>query len=476
MKAKEIIDNERLNQIRKEYLELSNESTEEDLKIKVVIEMLELLGYSKNLMHFEHTERFKNRTDIYIEYKDTSLYVEIKRKKHNLTSSDFHQLANYLNQDGYEWGILTNGDYYYLINNKIKSGTSDKIVINYKLIYEWKHSRNKDNNNKFLKYLHINNLATKKSTHYYYYYALFESSCKLPVNSLKQYESAIFNFFDYLNENYIICDDTLLSSSRLEEYLDYLAKEGFKNTTILNKGRYISSFIKYLEDKDSHILSSKNFANYNIENYIEKKECSYNEIKPITADEIKKLFSYYSTLDEFSYIRNKLLFELFIYTCPNIETIKKLKMSDINIKSDKATILINGFKYILPENIRKDFIKYNDFRKAKKINYPYVFYVVYNGKYKLLGNVTINNIINVSFSKLDGISEERRKELGIRNIQKSTILRMIDSGFSLEELYLLTGNSVSSLFRFLNDSTFKKRSQSLNKKLINNNHPYSDIL
>ncbi|EOR27394.1 hypothetical protein A500_04606 [Clostridium sartagoforme AAU1] len=475
MKDKEIICSEKLNQISQQYLNLPFDSTEEDLKIKVVIDMLELLGYSRNLMKFERSDLLKKRTDIYITYKDISIYVEIKRKNHDLTLIDFDQLVSYLNRNGCEWGILTNGDYYYLFNNKLEK-IENKVVFIYKLIYEWKHCHNKDNNNRFLKYLHIDNLIKKKSTHYFYYYCLYSSNCKLPIKSLKQYESAIFDFFDYLNENHIICDDTLLSSSRLEEYLDYLAENGLKDNTLLNKGRYISSFIKYLEDKNSRILSSKNFTNYNIENYIEKKDSSYNEIKPITTDEINKLFTYYSKLDDFSYIRNKLLFEFFIYSCPSIETIKEMKMTDITITSDKATISINGFEYTLPENIRKDFIKYKDLRKMKKINCPYVFYVLYNGKYQSMGTVTINNIINVSFSKLDGLSEERKKELGIRNIQKSTILRMIDNGFSLDELYLLTGNSVSSLFKFLDKSTLKERSKSLNRKLLNNKHPYSDVL
>lgn len=473
MKDKEIIDKEKLNQIRQQYLNLPIDSTEEDLKIKVVIDMLELLGYSKDLMRFEHSDLLKKRTDIYITYKDISIYVEIKRKNHDLTLMDFDQLVSYLNRNGCEWGILSNGDYYYLFNNKLDK-IENKVVFIYKLIYEWKHCHNKENNNRFLKYLHIDNLLKKKSTHYFYYYCLFSSNCKLPIKSLKQYESAIFNFIDYLNDNYINCDDAILSLERLKEYLNYLNEYGLKSSTLLNKGRYISSFIKYLVDKE--VLSSKNFNNCNIENYIDKNDTNPIEIKPITIDEIEELFSYYSTLDEFSYIRNKLLFEFFIYSCPSIETIKEMKMTDITITSNKATISINGFEYTLPENIRKDFIKYKDLRKMKKINCPYVFYVVYNGKYQSMGAVTINNIINVSFSKLDSLSEERKKELGIRNIQKSTILRMIANGFSLDELYLLTGNSVSSLFKFLDKSTLKERSKLLNKKLLNNKHPYSDVL
>ena len=472
-----IINQDKLDQIRDTYSKLPYDSTEEDVKIQVVIEMLELLGYSKKIMKFEYNT-LGTRTDIYINSNNCSMYVEIKKKNYELKEKDFKQLSDYLASSNYTWGLLTNGNDYWLMNNKVDLKSPDRFILNYKLIYyskdNDKYSNSKSVNNKLLKYFSLYNIFIKCSTNYFSYVKIFFDKNDFPNTSLRQYKSSIFSFINYLNDKYDICDNSLLRSRNLQEYLDSLSEKELKYDSLLNKGRYITSFLKLLEDL--RILETKDFNNYNVQQYLNKPDDIIKDIEPIKNDEISMLLNYYSTLDNFSNLRNTLFLKLFIYLCPSVDTIKNIKVNDICVKNNKTTILINNFEYILPNNILRDFNVYIEYRESKKIKCPYLFYTFYNSKYQKMSNGTINMIINVAFSKIDTISNERKKELTIRNIQKSIIVQMINNNFSLEELYLLTGNSVSSLFRYLDESAFKTRVSSLNKKLLTNKHPYIDAL
>lgn len=91
------------------YVRKASGKCEENVKIKIVIPLLKLLGYSTEQdMDFEHHVANK-RADIALVLDDKpKLFVESKDLEENL-DDHIHQVLNYAFDKGVEWVILTNG-------------------------------------------------------------------------------------------------------------------------------------------------------------------------------------------------------------------------------------------------------------------------------------------------------------------------------------------------------------------------------
>jgi predicted type IV restriction endonuclease len=91
------------------YVRKATGKCEENVKVKIVIPLLELLGYSvQRDMDFEHHVADK-RADIALLFDNKpKLFVESKDLDENL-DDHIHQALNYAYQKGVDWVILTNG-------------------------------------------------------------------------------------------------------------------------------------------------------------------------------------------------------------------------------------------------------------------------------------------------------------------------------------------------------------------------------
>lgn len=250
------------------YLSLSKDANEENIKIHVVIDFLELLGYKKSSFDFEYTLKHKQKADIYIHDEYSSLYVEVKRKDYNISQKDCEQLSNYLNISNISYGILTNGNYFYLIDNTLRLKAVDKCILLY--ILNCKNNdvnyRYKYTNKNILPFFTKDNIFIKKTTKYFSYYTSFINNSTFTKKSIPQYQSAIFKFIYYLDNKFGQYDDSLLSSFILDGYIKHMASRGLKYTTLCNNGRYIAAYIKYLEE--NKFLQTKNFSSYKVEDHI----------------------------------------------------------------------------------------------------------------------------------------------------------------------------------------------------------------
>ncbi|MCX0383089.1 type I restriction enzyme HsdR N-terminal domain-containing protein, partial [Clostridium perfringens] len=109
-------------EIQKIYENLPDDSTEEDVKIHVIVDMLQILGYKKEWMKFEARDKErKGVADILINLPgEEKIIVEVKSKKSILNDDSKTQLLNYLTNKDSRWGILTNGSQFLLVDNTIK--------------------------------------------------------------------------------------------------------------------------------------------------------------------------------------------------------------------------------------------------------------------------------------------------------------------------------------------------------------------
>lgn len=136
------------NQVALKYLshiQEIQETSESNLSMHVIEPILiEELGYKKEFISKE--ERSENsRKHFDIEYNDAlgnRIIVECKKANKKLTNEDIEQITGYINSQGIEWGILTNGYKWLLVNNSIKEAgrVNDKVIFTYDMTKSSKSS------------------------------------------------------------------------------------------------------------------------------------------------------------------------------------------------------------------------------------------------------------------------------------------------------------------------------------------------
>ncbi|WP_026887828.1 type I restriction enzyme HsdR N-terminal domain-containing protein [Clostridium beijerinckii] len=475
--------NEDLQNLQCFYLnELEKRGSEENIKMLVVKDLLHLLGYKKEWFNCEESTLL-GRTDISLILPNNNrLYVETKRRDHKITNKDFAQVCSYMDAHNTEWGIITNGNHYYLLNKSLDVDAEYRVVLEYLLIYKPGFKYSKEQNDQNLKYFSYSRIFQKKSSRYFAYFKEYTINNRSLSNdiSFKQYQSANFNFFDYLDNNERICDESLLNPTRLLGYFhDMVSKKQYAKSTLINKCSYISSTLKYLEDCGK--LQTKHFNNFNSENFLSEiitKYCNKDskEISPLTLAEANSLLNYYSQ-NKSSYSRNKLLFKLYLFICPSIESIQNLKIDDFRKDDDELYLKINSYEFKLPNSLINDYNEYINFKNTKELtkNFKYLFYTFYGKKCNKMSSTTIMSIINDSFNNINDISPERKKQLNISTIQKSVISLMLTKGFTTEQISSFTGLTVGTIYNYFDKKTLKNIAKKSNDLLMTK-HPYQKIL
>lgn len=459
---------------------LREKESEETIKMLIVKDFLQTLGYKKEWFKCEE-QNMLGKSDIKIIPPNSNhiIYVETKSKDYKITKKDYSQLSSYMDSTNTEWGIITNGNHYYLLNKSINGKSEERVILEYLLVYKSGFKYSKKQNNINLKYFSYEQIFKKKSTKYFAYFKEYTIKNRLHSNdiSFKQYQCANFNFFDYLDNNERICDESLLNPTRLKGYFqDIVSKKQFADSTLINKCNYIVSTLKYLEDCGK--LQTKHFNNFNSEIFLSDiitEYCDTNskEIPPLTYAEANSLLNYYSQ-NQLSYSRNKLLFKLYLFICPSIETIHNLKIDNFIRKNNTLYLKISNYEFELPKTLIDDYNEYIEFRCQK--NFRYLFYTFYKQKYNQMPCGTIMSIINDSFNSIPNISEERKKQLNISTIQKSVMTLMLANGFSIEQISLFTELSVSTIYNYIDSKTFKTIATKTKKDLLSSKHPYAKLL
>lgn len=476
---------EKIKEIRNQYNLLIDEknTNEETTKNRIVEEVLKLLGYKKEWFYYERPTFNNNRfVDISIKINgdpNNLFFVEVKKAGKKLISKDITQLANYLNDKNIKWGLLTNGNYYILFNNKTNADSSQKDIMRYYLNtplkqelngYKYSAKRNKNN----LKYLSYNYLFEKEATYYFKYLKDFMLTLNNDHSS-RQYESLLYNYFDYLSVQKYKFSLKYIEPDTFKDYLIYnitnnSIRKPTRKETIISKYAYIKAFYETIICNQRDI--SNPFKKLTLEEMLRgitlQKNNTLNSDSLLNTDEIELILKSYN--NNRSTIRNKLIFFLFLYTGLDVSEIKNLTLSDVDLNKNKLTI--NKRTIPIPTYLTNLIKEYLSLRKSKKIICEYLICGKYKKNYRYLDDSNFNTIISQQFNLINEIPEKRKKILKPKFIKASLIKRMYQAGINLETISYFIGISIPSVLDYLSNEDITKR---VNFKTVFNKHPYKNF-
>lgn len=453
--------------------------SEEDIKVHIVRKFLILLGYKEEWFKYENpTFAEKRRIDISVYLngdKKNLFFVEVKKADNRLDISACSQLANYLNSENIEWGMLTNGLTYILFNNNVKAPAHEKEILRFYLrkpdLKDKNYQFKRNNNN--LKYFSYNYLFQKKVTEYFRYIKEY----KLTFNNLfsfRQYESVLYNYFDYLSEQELYFDIVNIRPNTFKNYLLYCIEKDNnrcikRKETITTKYAYIRGFYsKTLEKTEKQNPFKDIRADDLLKDVSLKKHKKETVTELLSKDEINLLLNSYNSSR--NSLRNKIIFLLFLYCGLDVSEIQKLKINDINFHKNEINIE-NRIVPIHPKLIHM--IKnYLDERKSKKIKCNYLFYRRSDKKYTFFRKTNFNDIISKQFNTIKQIPSERKELLTPYFIKWSLVKQLYKNGVSIDEIVKFTGLSLTTINSYISIDEINKKA---NFKNIMKKHPYDDI-
>jgi len=495
-----------LDYLIKLYTSLYDNANEGTINEKIVIPFLEYIGYKGEWGTPLKRIDAEDVCDRLIQCPNgNKLIVEVKCKNYELDEKAKRQLARYLTSVPIDWGILTNGNQFLLVYSKLDDlKPYERYCLRYDLKCEKFHITSKSTNDLFLNYFTYDYLFNRKATRLFAEFQRFKikSLSNSSIISVRQYESANFNFFNYLSkDSNSVVDLTDLKSKNLIKYFkDLLENKKLSKQTIINKFRYVKSLVDFLEKEDI-LLDRNDFTKVTEEELIKELDLSSaeKEITPITLDEIESLLKLQEN-DGKNGLRNILVTQLICYLALSRESLinikdtdiigydknkKKIPLNEIQKqkldKPDKVDVYrlkINDSCVKLPKSMTKTLTAYIIQRKSDKIRFNNFFYSQYtmdNEKFKKMTVSTINQIINDSFNKINSISEERKKHLNY-SLLRTSIIKLLYKNFSLEELSKFTCLNVDTLYKYLIDSDLLKiKVDKVYTKLFED-HPLNKVL
>lgn len=392
-----------IKEIQKKVVILQNcseDANESNTRSKLVVPFLQKLGFEENWFFYENpVVKGKAIPDITVKVNGkVILFVEVKKVSTNkIESKDLHQIISYLNSKNIEWGILTNGKEYVLVNNEIKGEYFDTEVIRYNIFGLYDSS--------ILSCFSYKNLFVNKLSYYKKYlkqYKIFRLKQKNNYHSWSRYNETIEKYFIYLEYKfgfreikYLSEDDfvNFIKSSILTSKNNKSSKSINSIKTIVNKYSHIRNFYDlFLKNNLNNLVNENPFKIiYSDLELSEIYDLSYNlEPEPLSNEEIEYILEGYEATREPE--RNRIMFLLCLYCGVKREDLANLKISDIDFEN--RTIKFNDMIFVFPiEFIKKIEIYINEYRN-KEFNSDYFFARKYEGySEEPIENSSINDMI-----------------------------------------------------------------------------------
>lgn len=471
-----------INDIKTKIDALSNYN-EGNIKNHVVIDVfLERMGYSRSMCDFEENCK-KGFADICIKVsKNQALYVEVKNGYFDLKEEDIEQLRQYIISMNGEWGILSNGYRYILINNNIKSLSKSKSNLADIIVFDV--SINKTTDIKYLNYFSKKSIFEDQITYYYVHAAQYKSYI-MPINkdSWASRKSTLFNFLDYYahKKGYKVHSNDItepLTKIDIEDYFDYIDykienQKGNKRLnskeTIKNSYSYFTSFFNTL--KNHSYISDHNFK-YSRKEILAKYEDT-PKIKNehyLTEDRFKKILEYIYSRNNND--RNIVIFMLCAYYGIERSDVDNLKWEQIDmqrgtIKFDKRIIKMNNLMILCLNNIQKN-------QNGKKKNE----YVLLKRDRNIYKKATVG-IINFVFDDLQHIDESdvTWKQFSPQYVRDCLIKEMFKTGYSIEQIVYETNLNLFNISSYLSyEDILKRGKERTNNKIFKPSHPYENVV
>lgn len=478
-----IINNE-LEKLRSLYNKLislhGEDINEKTMQNIIVTKLLDTLGYNKDYFYHEYITDNDGKVDLSVKNIETKLpilYIETKKPNHIFTQKDYSQIANYLNCSNINWGILTNGKTFILLNNSIDAKAHNKIVLSFNLLYDKYNNEYSSplRNNNNLKLFSYEYLIENRKTDYFIYLSNYRNTIK-NEHSYRQYESTVYNFLNYLADYYAY-NLSYINPDIFKEYIvrnlnSPLAtnRKVIHKETIKNNFSHINSFyrkvIEPLEKRNPFKeVNQTIFLNSILKSHdLKEKDAKYALL--LTNEEIKMLLV--QCENNRHNLRNTLIVLLFVYAGIDTHEISELKIKDFHEES--CALCINNRIIPLPKKLSNLVKLYKDEQKKLKPMPQYLFSCRYYNSYRKISNSNMNAIINDQF-KLLNISEERKKILNTSFIKKSLIKSMIYNKIPLQEISKFTGLSLSTLEDYITNEDISN----VKFDKILKNHPYKEI-
>lgn len=452
-----------INLIRKKYENVLEEmgSGEENIKYNVVLNVaLKELGYDVSNPIFEQNVN-TGRVDIVLKINNNKLVIETKSGDKELNYDDISQLIRYLNSMGREWGILTNGRRYILLNANIeKSPSEENDAYNQCIVLDFDIYSRKDK--AYFKYYNKSNLFDTGVTGFYKDIAQYKVYSKCTESSWNQKKSLLFSFFDYYastGKEYSIKRLEYITPEDFEDFIEYKNNNNVtkrKTTadktleaqythlstmliTLMQNGRITSSH--FSQTKRSEAVKTNGIAKKPQDNYLNKEN-------------VEKVVTFLLN-DENGY-RNFVAFSLCAICGFEKSGINKLLWSDI--KLEKGIILHQTRAIIIPKLIleclksMKADLKID--RRKKKVE-EYVFINKYGQPFN---NAKSKGTLNNVFKKLRRIDDDEVwKWFTPESVRMWSIQKYWDYGYSVDEILYYTNMDFNKISKLLNIEDVYKR-------------------
>lgn len=471
-----MIEKSKIEEIRQTFKSLTS-YTEKNIKIKVVVELLKVLGYELEDFNFEHAVYHnEKRVDFVIEVNtDDILYVETKRGDKDLAQRDIIQIANYLNTRSIEWGLLSNGRKYVLINNLIVPASKGEASLEDKIVFDLDILSKRDLD--YMEYLSKRALFDTKITNYFRDIAQFRAyKYPLGTGSWRVYKSTLFEFFKfYANKERKYRP---LEEIRVDDFEEFLIEDQKKKSNVSKSVNSEDTF----NNKYSHVRSMfnelkvrKKITSHHFEE--ERKRLIQNmnytssdvDYSLLNEQNVEEILNY---IDETqTSVRDKVIFLFCVYLGLERSTVRNLQWSMFNANRTKITL--DKRTIPIPSKLTELLKKLENENKDKGIKGDYLFYAKYKKKYNVIYETTVNDIFN-KFQRID-LNDLKWKSFSPQFVRNGLISRLFNSGFSLEEIVYMTGADLISISNII---SYEDICISVNSKkgMLVRNHPFKRFL
>lgn len=462
--------------LQKTFNELVN-FNEENVKIKVVIELFTRLGFARNNFIFEHPvfHRDKRVDFVYEDENKHPVYFETKRGDKDLSDRDIVQLAGYLHIRNIEWGFLCNGQRLILINDKIQPISQTESSLKDKIVFDINIYSKRDK--PILQLITKESLLQSKVTNFYRDIAQFRA-IKFPLGSRSWsvYRSTLVGFFNFYSERvkkYRKLDEILIDD--FEEYLrnDQMKKVNSKKSinseqTFNNKYSHLRSML--IELKKNGIIQSHHFDQER-KTMIGVLDTVYvsKSSESLSLENLKTILDFLNKSETSE--RDILIILLCVFLGLERSNLVSLKWSMFN--SQLTEINLSERVVHLPPRITRCLRRLQEDNKQNGNKGDFLFYTKYWKKFNLLSESTVNLI----FDRLQKIDELNSKwqVFSPQFIRMNLPKILFHNGFTIEEISYFLGMDLQSLSKLITHEDVISKVKSIGNNQIKK-HPFGEIL
>lgn len=449
-----------IKKIRSAYQKLNNKDIEESIKLHIIYDIfLKEMGFDTSEIMPE-MKSGRGRCDFALPIKETNdhLCIEIKRGSQSILYENIEQIYNYLSNNGWEWGIVTNGYEYFLINAKIENHKDSKGSLEDKIVFRFNVFETKSKEYDELKYfdfLSAKNLYIDSNTNYFADIAQFKA-WKFFNNqkSWKVYKSTLFSFFAFYSTGRKYRNTkTALQGIGRDDFLDYISykqenseKKNHRlksKRSIENNYSHMSSMLKTF--KEHGVIQYSEFENNRMENLdVIQETTKQKETNELNSDNINIILNYFDSKKR-GY-KESAIFLLCATLGLERSRLIELKWDEIHFKERESYILIQDRKLPICKKLEFYLKRTKDEYDRKKIKTGYVFNSLFNGKYKAISISYINKV----FNSIQNISnDEKWKMFSPQYVRICLVKMMYEKGYSIDQITYIVGTELKNISEYI---------------------------